>query len=133
MKDPAIGSFAALLLTLLLSALTGCDGKSAPAGGKAARSEVRYPVELQTVTARQVEYTVSAVGSVEAFERVEVTARVPGAIEQVRFAEGDIVSPEQVLVEIEPARYRLSVEAARATRERAEAALAEAKAGLARR
>ncbi len=133
MKHPAIGSFAALLLTLLLSALTGCDGKSAPAGGKAARSEVRYPVELQTVTARQVEYTVSAVGSVEAFERVEVTARVPGAIEQVRFAEGDIVSPEQVLVEIEPARYRLSVEAARATRERAEAALAEAKAGLAPR
>ncbi|MCL4839209.1 MAG: efflux RND transporter periplasmic adaptor subunit [Thermoanaerobaculia bacterium] len=121
-----------LALAALLG-LAGCRGEAPRPTERATRGEVRFPVELATVTERQVEYSVHAVGSVEAFERVEVTARVPGAIEQVRFAEGDVVTPSQVLVEIEPARYRLSVDAAQATLGRAEAALAEAEAGLARR
>jgi multidrug efflux system membrane fusion protein len=43
------------------------------------------------------------------------------------------VKAQQVLVEIEPARFATAVSAAKATQERAEAAEAEAKAGLARR
>jgi RND family efflux transporter MFP subunit len=85
------------------------------------------------VETRDVEYRVFAVGSVEAFEIVQVTARVQGVIEAVRFAEGDMVASGQTLVEIEPERYRLAVEAARAALEKAEAARAEAEAGLARR
>jgi len=121
------------LVLVALPGLAGCRGEAPQSAQRTPRGEVRFPVELATVTERQVEYSVHAVGSVEAFERVEVTARVPGAIEQVRFAEGDVVTPSQVLVEIEPARYRLSVDAARATMGRAEAGLAEAEAGLARR
>jgi multidrug efflux system membrane fusion protein len=90
-------------------------------------------VEVVPVTSRSVEYAVSAVGSVEAFEIVQVTARVPGAVEKVHFREGARVRTGDVLVEIEPERYRLEVAEARAALEKAKAALAEAGAGLSRR
>jgi multidrug efflux system membrane fusion protein len=70
---------------------------------------------------------------VEAFEVVQVTARVPGAVDRIDFREGDRAHKGDLLVEIEPARYRLAVEEARAALEKAKAALAEAQAGLARR
>ena len=50
-------------------------------------------------------YSLNAVGSVEAFEKVQVTARVAGVVEKVQFAEGSRVGAGQVLVEIEPQRY----------------------------
>jgi len=90
-------------------------------------------VEVARVEARAVEYTLRAVGSVEAFEQVAATARVAGVIEKVRFQEGDRVEPTTVLAEIDTERYRLAVDAARAALARAEAAVAEARAGLERR
>ncbi|HSN68944.1 MAG TPA: efflux RND transporter periplasmic adaptor subunit, partial [Thermoanaerobaculia bacterium] len=71
--------------------------------------------------------------SVEAFERVDVPARVSGAIEHVRFREGQPVRAGEILVEIEPERYRIAVDAARANLDRAVAEQAEAQASLARR
>jgi multidrug efflux system membrane fusion protein len=85
------------------------------------------------VQSRRVEYSVTAVGSVEAFEIVQVTARVAGAVERVHFAEGDAVRKGAPLVEVEPERYSLELAAARAAVDRALAAKAEAEAGLARR
>ena len=114
----------------------GCGGKSEPARGGAggsARRNVQFPVEVMPVGAQNVEYRVAAVGSVEAFEIVQMTARVQGVVEAVRFSEGDRVETGRTLVEIEPERFRLAVEAARATLEKADAARAEAEAGIARR
>lgn len=114
-----------------------CGHESRPAAGAGgaggARGAVRFPVEVEVVATQPVEYSVSAVGSVEAFEIVEVTARVAGAVEEVRFLEGDLVRAGQVLAEIEPERYRLGVDTARALLARAAAEKAEADAGLARR
>jgi multidrug efflux system membrane fusion protein len=128
--------------TLLVLALglggAGCGSDSAPAGqagggGGGARRPTQFPVDVRSVEARDVQYRVVAVGSVEAFEIVQVTARVPGVVEAVRFTEGDRVERDATLVEIEPERYRLAVESARATLEKATAARAEAQAGLERR
>jgi multidrug efflux system membrane fusion protein len=105
----------------------------AAAGGAAPRGPLRFPVEVAPVEAAPVEYAIEAVGSVEAFERVSVTARVAGVVERVRFQEGDRVDPSRVLAEIEPERFRLAVDSARAELAKAEAARDEAKAGLARR
>jgi multidrug efflux system membrane fusion protein len=105
------------------------DGKGGPGGGGASA----FPVEVQPVEIRDVEATITAAGSIEAFEIVQVTARVPGAIERVRFREGENVKKGEVLVEIEPERYRLAVVEAKAALEKAKAANAEAEAGLARR
>jgi len=51
----------------------------------------------------------------------------------VLFAEGNIAALSQVLVEIEPERYRLAVESAQATYNKALASKADAEAGLKRR
>jgi multidrug efflux system membrane fusion protein len=117
---------------LLLSALA-CS--SAPVGpeGRGAQRPAGFPVEVRPAEARTVDYKVSAVGSVEAFETVQVVARVPGAVDRVLFAEGDAVEQDRVLVEIEPARYRVEVESARALLERARAELEDARATLERR
>lgn len=115
--------------------LSGCSDGSSPDAADAAqgRPALQFPVEVRPVESRRVEYAINAVGSVEAFETVEVTARVAGVVEGVRFQEGDSVTTAQVLVEIEPERYQLAVASAKAALEKARAAKAEADLGLQRR
>lgn len=122
----------AMLVLPLVLALAGCSGKPAE-NARPARAEVRFPVEAAKVAARNVEYSVRAVGSIEAFEQVAVTARVAGVVERVRFREGDSVTAETALAEIEPERYRLATEAARAVLAKAQATADEARNGLERR
>jgi len=120
------------LLLLSTLALASCGGNASDKA-RSPRQEVRFPVETAPVAARAVEYSVHAVGSVEAFERVAVTARVAGVVERVRFSEGDQVTAETALAEIEPERYRLATEAARAALAKSQATADEAKNGLERR
>lgn len=122
--------------SLLVSCSKGDTANAKPAGGGGpggARRSIEFPVEVQPVESRKVEYTVSAVGSLDAFERVAVTARVAGAVERVLFREGQLVQKNETLVEVEPERYRLTVDAAEASLQKALAAKAEAEAGYARR
>ncbi len=121
------------LSLLLLLLLIACSRESTSKADGKRPHVMEYPVETRPVASRAVEFEVNAVGSVAAFERVRVTARVAGVVEKVRFREGDVAKDGQVLVEIEPARFATAVDAAKATLERAEAGEAEAKAGLARR
>ncbi len=121
------------LALFLLLALAACGRDEAPAKGGQRRAPMAFPVEVRPVESARVEYVVGAVGSVEAFEKVQVTSRVAGVIEKVRFREGDNVTAGQVLAEIEPERFRLSVTQAEAALERAQAGEAEAVSGLARR
>lgn len=125
----------ALVVGLVFFGTPGCKkGEATPEQGRRqGRQAMSFPVEVVPVTAEQVEYVVPAVGTVEAFEQVQLTARVAGVVEAVRFMEGDEVKAGQVLVEIDPARYNLAVRAARATLDRVTAAQAEAAAGLERR
>jgi multidrug efflux system membrane fusion protein len=102
-------------------------------GGPGGRKSMEFPVEVQPVESRNVEYAINAVGSLDAFERVAVTARVAGAIERVMFTEGQHVNKGQALAEIEPERYRIAVDAAQATLTKAQAGRGEAEAGYARR
>lgn len=127
----------ALVSTSLVAlSLAACGGGGEPAagpGGRPAREAIRFPVEVAPVEARRVEYSITAVGSVEAFEQVAATARVGGVVERVRFQEGDAVDPSSVLAEIEPERYRLAADAARAALAKAESSVEEARSGLERR
>jgi len=107
---------------------------SAQGGGRGGgRGPIAFPVEVEPVVTRDVEFVVNAVGSVDAFERVQITARVPGAVERVLFMEGQEVKKGDVLAEIEPARYAIAVRSADAALAKARAALAEAQAGAERR
>jgi multidrug efflux system membrane fusion protein len=122
-------------LLAALFALAGCgkgEGPPAkgPGGGKPA---VAFPVEVVPVERAQVESAVAAVGSVEAFERVHVVARVPGVVEKVHFVEGQTVKKDQPLAHIEPARYALAVKVARAALVKAQASAADAETAAGRR
>jgi multidrug efflux system membrane fusion protein len=122
----------ALLLVLL--ALAACSeekkGGGAPQGR---RGPMEFPVEVQPVEIRDVEYEIRADGTVDVFERVQVTARVAGVVEKVAFREGDTVKAGAVLATIDPARYDLAAKQAGAAVSRAKAAFKDAEAGLARR
>ncbi|GDY11441.1 hypothetical protein LBMAG53_03180 [Planctomycetota bacterium] len=104
---------------------------TAQVAGKPKRTP--FPVTVQPVAGATIELLVSATGTVEAFETVAVTARVAGVVEKVAFREGDSVAADSVLVEIEPERYRLARDAAKAARDEATADLDEARQGLERR
>ena len=122
----------------MVGTASACSKDSGAAQGGAgkgaeARGPTAFPVEVVPVEARRVEYTVNAVGSVEAFEQVQITARIAGAVEAVRFVEGDRVKKGAVLIEIEPQRYQIAVRSAEATLERAKASKEDAQRTLARR
>src|SRR5580704_8137455 len=74
-----------------------------------------------------------APGSIEAFQQVQITARVAGAVDKVAFVEGQIVKMGDVLVTIETDRYQVAVDQAKATVARAVASEQAAEANLARR
>jgi multidrug efflux system membrane fusion protein len=124
-----------VLLAIVAALVVGaaCRKGAGEAGGGRSRQAVAFPVEVAPVEIRSLVYAVNAVGSVEAFEKVQVTARVAGVVDRVLFSEGSPARVGQVLAEIEPERYRLAVEAAQAAFEKAEAARADAEAGLKRR
>jgi len=129
----------ALVLSALVPLWSGCSdegdgggGGGEKGGGKKGRARA-FPVEVQPVGARDVAYVISAVGTVEAFEEIQVTSRVTGVVEKILFAEGQSVRASQPLAEIEPRRFQLAVDASRAALAKARAAMAEAEAGLARR
>lgn len=126
-------ALAALAAVLLFPACGKKDGAAAQGPGAGRRAAMQFPVETLLVQDRAVTTTLSAVGSVEAFEKVQVTARVAGVVEKVRFAEGSRVASDQVLVEIEPERYKLAVASAQAAHNKAVAAKGDADAGLKRR
>ena len=81
-----------LLVAAIALALAAPACSDEKGGGKPPqRRAVKFPVEVQTVEARAVEYTVSALGTIDVYERVQVTARVAGVVDAVKFDEGDVV------------------------------------------
>ncbi|HEU4407584.1 MAG TPA: efflux RND transporter periplasmic adaptor subunit [Polyangiaceae bacterium] len=107
-------------------------GRGGGRGGKGGRG-IAYPVDVLAVEAKQVDYVINAPGTLEAFERIQVTSRVAGAVDKVSFAEGQEVKTGQVLVVIDAERYRLAVNSARAALEKAKAAQADTESMLRRR
>lgn len=124
---------AAVVACAALAAFSACgkSGGTAPPGRP--RGPLVFPVRAAEVEARDITYTVRSTGGLEAFERVQITARVAGVVDAVRFTEGDTVRAGQVLVEIDAARYRIAVRQAKASLDKAAAAVADAKVGLERR
>lgn len=139
---------AALFVAALAASAAGCkgsggsekakpEGSARPAGsaraGAGGAGKLKFPVEVYPVEARRTEYTVIAPGTVEAFERVQVTARVAGAVDKVGFVEGQEVKKGDVLVVIDSARFQSTVNGAKANLDKALAAQKDAEAMITRR
>lgn len=85
------------------------------------------------VVAKDVTYSVKALGSLEPDELVQITAEVAGVAREVFFNAGDRVTPATILARIDPERYRLEAERAGAAHRRAVADWKRAEADLVRR
>src|SRR3954466_967688 len=64
-----------------------------PAGGgkRGGGGGAIFPVDVMAVESKKVDYIVTAPGTIDAFERIQVTARVAGVVDKVAFAEGQNV------------------------------------------
>ncbi len=107
-----------LLLPIIVSAVAvGC--RKAPEVVPPAPPEVTVSTPQQRDVTVYQEFT----GTTEAFESVEIRARVQGFLEKMSFEPSSFVKKGQVLFVIEPAPYQ-------AQRDRAAAGLKAAEAGL---
>ncbi len=135
----AVATVAALSSTALVACHKSEDeagvkkgGGGAGKGGGGAR-KLEYPVETAPLALRHVQYTISAPGSLEAFQQVQITARVAGAVDKVSFTEGALVSVGDTLVTIESDRYQVAVDQAAAQLQKSKANEKQAEDQLKRR
>lgn len=108
-------------------------GAGSPANEPAVQSPPpATPVSVAVVEERDVAVWDEFSGRLEAVERVDVRARVAGAVQAVHFREGALVRQGDLLVTIDPAPYAAAVKRAEAQVAAAEAQQALASSELAR-
>jgi len=116
---------AALLAAWLLPACPSQAQQAAPA-------QAAVPVTAATVTRRDVPAYIRGIGTVQAFQSVQVRARVDGTLMQVAVKEGQDVSRGDLIAVIDPRPYRAALDAALAKKQQDEAQIANAQADLSR-
>lgn len=120
-RDPSLGQFLVrrsagigLVLVLLAGASypflspSFTRGTAASAATPPAEQAVSAPVAA--ITPRDVVLWDDFSGRLEAVERVDVRARVGGAVQATHFAEGELVKAGDLLVTIDPAPYAAEVQ-----------------------
>jgi RND family efflux transporter MFP subunit len=125
-----------LLFALLVATLAGgCKSATDSSALKKPKgvTKMQYPVQVAPLEIRQVSYNVMAPGSIEAFQQVQITARVAGAVDKVAFVEGQQVKQGDALVTIEAERYQVAVDQAKAAVDKTMAQEKAAEAQLGRR
>ena len=124
-----------MLVVLGSAPLVACKGSETDSNLKKGKgvNKMAYPVTVAPLALRQVKYNVTAPGSLDAFQQVQITARVAGAVDKVGFVEGQSVKQGDLLVSIEPDRYQVAVDQAKSAVDKAAASEKAAEAELARR
>jgi RND family efflux transporter MFP subunit len=117
--------FSLTLSLLLLNFVASCKSdypaaarQSSPGGAKAARQVKTTPV-VETPFGE----TVTANGTLAAFDQTTVSVKVPGRVRTIGVDLGSVVQKGQVIAQLEPEDYRLRVQ-------QAEASLSQARARL---
>jgi len=126
-KSPAAALSVSLIFSLVLSALVTSACKSDyPASARQSRSgESGGARQVKTVAVAETPFgeTVTANGTLAAFEQTTVSVKVPGRLRAISVDLGSVVSRGQVIAQVEAEDYKLRVQ-------QSEAALAQARARL---
>ncbi|MBN3833558.1 MdtA/MuxA family multidrug efflux RND transporter periplasmic adaptor subunit, partial [Burkholderia sp. Ac-20344] len=101
-------------------------------GGPAAMANVPQPVQVATATQGEMPIVLSALGTVTPLANVTVKTQLSGYLQSVSFQEGQIVRKGDVLAQIDPRPYQVSLENAEGTHARDSALLATARLDLKR-
>ncbi|NTX30877.1 MdtA/MuxA family multidrug efflux RND transporter periplasmic adaptor subunit [Burkholderia pyrrocinia] len=101
-------------------------------GGPAAMANVPQPVSVATATQGEMPIVLSALGTVTPLANVTVKTQLSGYLQSVSFQEGQIVKKGDVLAQIDPRPYQVSLENAEGTHARDSALLATARLDLKR-
>ena len=123
----------------------GASGASAPAGASGARGGGRFgrggpnamanmaqPVHVATATQGEMPVVLTALGTVTPLATVTVLPQLSGVLQDVYFKEGQMVKKGDVLAQIDPRPYEISLRNAEGTLVRDEALLATARLDLKR-
>ncbi len=113
---PRVALLGLVTLILLLMGVVGGKKERLEEAKKTAQVEEKKLVNavLLELQPRPIEDAINLPGTVEAWTRLELMAKVNGAIVEVKVKEGDQVKAGQVLAQIEADDYRIALEAARA-------------------
>ncbi|MCJ2089194.1 efflux RND transporter periplasmic adaptor subunit [Methylobacterium sp. E-005] len=125
----------ALILILLAAAGGGAYGYTRlnqPEAKPKAAAPRPVPVTLGTVEQGPFALVSNGLGTVQAYNTVQVRTRVDGEIQQVAFREGQNVHKGDVLVQIDPRPYQATLDQAKAKKDQDTANLNNAKADLVR-
>ncbi|GAU02329.1 multidrug transporter [Burkholderia stabilis] len=129
-RTPAAGS-AAAGASAGSGASSGAGGHRGR-GGPAAMANVPQPVSVATATQGEMPIVLSALGTVTPLANVTVKTQLSGYLQSVSFQEGQIVRKGDVLAQIDPRPYQVSLENAEGTHARDSALLATARLDLKR-
>ena len=124
-----------LVLLLLTAAGGGAYGYTRlkqPPAKPAAAAPLPVPVTLGSVEQGPFALMANGLGTVQAYNTVQVRTRVDGEIQQVAFREGQTVHKGDVLVQVDPRPYQATLDQAKAKKEQDTANLNNAKVDLTR-
>jgi len=118
-----------LIFTLLLSLLLiACQGSGSAKEKQALAATSRaVPVAIAPVVQKDMPVYLTGLGSVTAYNTVDVKSRVDGQLVQVNFKEGQQVNKGDLLVLIDPRPYEVQLAQAQAQLYRDQAQLKDAK------
>lgn len=134
-KRPKRGRGFALMLVLLAVAGGGAYGYTRynqPVSKPKAAAPRPVPVTLGTVEQGPFALVSNGLGTVQAYNTVQVRTRVDGEIQQVAFHEGQTVHKGDILVQVDPRTYQATLDQATAKKQQDTANLNNAKADLVR-
>jgi membrane fusion protein, multidrug efflux system len=112
-----------IILIAVFAGLVGGKKERLEQARKAAHADQKKEVNavLLDLQPRPIEDVINLPGAIEPWTRLELLAKISGAIVEVRVREGDAVTTGQILAQIEPDDYRIALEAARAAQALAKA------------
>jgi membrane fusion protein (multidrug efflux system) len=116
-KNRRCGILAIAAAFALVAACRGGKKAAGPGGGAAGMPPM--PVEVAEATRGNVQETLHALGTIEAAERVKITAEIDQIARELPFEEGRIVPKGQVLAVLNDSELRAEVGRAEALRDQA--------------
>ncbi|MGN1289911.1 MAG: efflux RND transporter periplasmic adaptor subunit [Bradyrhizobium sp.] len=99
---------------------------------RAAQQRPAVPVKISPVEKADFPVYLTGLGTVQAFNTVQVRTRVDGQITKIAFKEGQFVKAGDTLIEIDPRPYQATLDQAKAKKAQDEANLANANLDLQR-